>query len=221
MAEKINTIKVGNSQYEIDLKSTATPSIASLTTSNNVTVGRNLIVKGNAQFKTVPNVNGTNISLEGHTHTKSEITDLPRDIFCIDLLSDKLRTELDLQGGQADLNGNLLTMIYGNITVENYGSDYFGISISLNNGTTEIWFALVNNDTDEINCQSMNGIFDSWVLEDLNELSNYHIEVFNDIDYDQAITSGWYNNIDMARSNFNHFCTIKLSEDHTKWIVEQ
>ena len=33
MATKIDTIKLGNSEYEIDLKSTATPSIASLTTS--------------------------------------------------------------------------------------------------------------------------------------------------------------------------------------------
>ena len=33
MATKIDTIKLGTSEYEIDLKSTATPSVASLTTS--------------------------------------------------------------------------------------------------------------------------------------------------------------------------------------------
>ena len=41
MATKIDTIKLGTSEYEIDLKRTATPSISSLTTST-------LTVNGNA-----------------------------------------------------------------------------------------------------------------------------------------------------------------------------
>lgn len=46
MATKIDTIKLGTSEYEIDLKSTATPSIASLTTSA-------LTVNGNSDLDTV------------------------------------------------------------------------------------------------------------------------------------------------------------------------
>lgn len=61
MATKIDTIKLGNSEYEIDLKSTATPSIASLSTSGAVTVGGNLTVKGTSNLSNV-NCNG-NITL--------------------------------------------------------------------------------------------------------------------------------------------------------------
>lgn len=53
MATKIDTIKLGTSEYEIDLKSTATPSIASLTTST-------LTVNGTSNLKDVKvsSVNG-------------------------------------------------------------------------------------------------------------------------------------------------------------------
>ena len=58
MATKIDTIKLGTSEYEIDLKSTATPSIASLSTSGAVTVGGNLTVTGTSNLSDV-NINGT------------------------------------------------------------------------------------------------------------------------------------------------------------------
>lgn len=65
MATKIDTIKLGNSEYEIDLKSTATPSIASLSTSGAVTVGGNLTVKGTSNLS---NVNCTgNITIDGQS----------------------------------------------------------------------------------------------------------------------------------------------------------
>lgn len=53
MATKIDTIKLGNSEYEIDLKSTAAPSIASLSTSGAVTVGGNLTVTGTSSLSDV------------------------------------------------------------------------------------------------------------------------------------------------------------------------
>ena len=56
MATKIDTIKLGTSEYEIDLKSTATPSIASLTTSTLTT--STLTVNGTSNLKDV-NINGT------------------------------------------------------------------------------------------------------------------------------------------------------------------
>lgn len=62
MATKIDTIKLGTSEYEIDLKSTATPSIASLSTSGAVTVGGNLTVTGTSNLSDV-NCNGQYISL--------------------------------------------------------------------------------------------------------------------------------------------------------------
>lgn len=53
MATKIDTIRLGTSDYEIDLKSTATPSIASLSTSGTVTVGDTLTVKGTSNLSNV------------------------------------------------------------------------------------------------------------------------------------------------------------------------
>ena len=71
MATKIDTIKLGTSDYEIDLKSTATPSITSLTTSGNVGVGGELTVTGTSNLTSVK-INGTDISslfaLSGHDH---------------------------------------------------------------------------------------------------------------------------------------------------------
>lgn len=62
MADKIDQIKLKNAQgtdvlYDIDLPVDATPSIASLTTSGNVTVGGSL-TKGNLTF-TLPSSSGT------------------------------------------------------------------------------------------------------------------------------------------------------------------
>ena len=71
MATKIDTIRLGTSDYEIDLKSTATPSITSLTTSGNVGVGGELTVTGASNLTSVK-INGTDISslfaLSGHDH---------------------------------------------------------------------------------------------------------------------------------------------------------
>ena len=71
MATKIDTIKLGTSDYEIDLKSTATPSITSLTTSGKVEVGGDLTVTGTSNLTSVK-INGTDISslfaLSGHDH---------------------------------------------------------------------------------------------------------------------------------------------------------
>lgn len=61
MATKIDTIRLGTSDYEIDLKSTATPSITSLTTSGKVEVGGDLTVTGTSNLTSV-NINGTGIS---------------------------------------------------------------------------------------------------------------------------------------------------------------
>ena len=62
MATKIDTIKLGTSEYEIDLKSTATPSIASLTTSA-------LTVKGSSKLDTVTaasiNVGELDLNIDG------------------------------------------------------------------------------------------------------------------------------------------------------------
>lgn len=64
MATKIDTIKLGTSEYEIDLKSTATPSIASLTTSA-------LTVNGNSDLDTVKaasiNVGEIKLGIDGIT----------------------------------------------------------------------------------------------------------------------------------------------------------
>lgn len=71
MATKIDTIRLGTSDYEIDLKSTATPSITSLTTSGKVEVGGELTVTGASNLTSVK-INGTDISslfaLSGHDH---------------------------------------------------------------------------------------------------------------------------------------------------------
>ena len=61
MATKIDTIRLGTSDYEIDLKSTATPSITSLTTSGKVEVGGELTVTGASNLTDV-NINGAGIS---------------------------------------------------------------------------------------------------------------------------------------------------------------
>lgn len=62
MATKIDTIKLGNSEYEIDLKSTATPNIASLTTSA-------LTVNGSSNLDAVTaesiNVGDLELSIDG------------------------------------------------------------------------------------------------------------------------------------------------------------
>ena len=67
MATKIDTIKLGTSEYEIDLKSTATPSVASLTTSA-------LTVNGTSNLKDVSassiHVGSTNITSSGVTATQ-------------------------------------------------------------------------------------------------------------------------------------------------------
>ena len=62
MATKIDTIRLGTSDYEIDLKSTATPSITSLTTSGKVEVGGDLTVTGTSNLTGVK-INGTDIPL--------------------------------------------------------------------------------------------------------------------------------------------------------------
>ena len=71
MATKIDTIRLGTSDYEIDLKSTATPSITSLTTSGKVEVGGDLTVTGASNLTSVK-INGTDISslfaLSDHDH---------------------------------------------------------------------------------------------------------------------------------------------------------
>ena len=71
MATKIDTIRLGTSDYEIDLKSTATPSITSLTTSGTVNVGSDLTVTGASNLTSVK-INGTDISslfaLSDHDH---------------------------------------------------------------------------------------------------------------------------------------------------------
>ena len=71
MATKIDTIRLGTSDYEIDLKSTATPSITSLTTSGKVEVGGDLTVTGASNLNSVK-INGTDISslfaLSDHDH---------------------------------------------------------------------------------------------------------------------------------------------------------
>ena len=71
MATKIDTIRLGTSDYEIDLKSTATPSITSLTTSGKVEVGGELTVTGASNLTSVK-INGTDISslfaLSDHDH---------------------------------------------------------------------------------------------------------------------------------------------------------
>ena len=71
MATKIDTIRLGTSDYEIDLKSTATPSITSLTTSGTVEVGGDLTVTGASNLTSVK-INGTDISslfaLSDHDH---------------------------------------------------------------------------------------------------------------------------------------------------------
>lgn len=71
MATKIDTIRLGTSDYEIDLKSTATPSITSLTTSGKVEVGGDLTVTGASNLTSVK-INGTDISSlfasSGHDH---------------------------------------------------------------------------------------------------------------------------------------------------------
>ena len=120
-------------------------------------------------------------------------------------------------------------MVYGD--VQDYtGDTYFGISISINNGTTQTWFALVNNDTDEVAYQSgFEKIFDESqqdsLLQNLNTLSNYHIELFTCADYEELYTimggsDIGYGDIQHARNNLNYLCRIRLSEDKTKWIVE-
>lgn len=83
MATKIDTIRLGTSDYEIDLKSTATPSITSLTTSGKVEVGGDLTVTGTSNLTSV-NINGAGISSlfasSSHDHndiyyTEGEIDD--------------------------------------------------------------------------------------------------------------------------------------------------
>ena len=175
--------------------------------------------------------NGTKVSVEGHTHTTSDISGAvtTRDIFCIDLLTDLTLRELDLEGGQVILGDNLLTMGYGDVL--NYSGDkVYGISISVNNGTTENWFALINNDSDKVVMQSGYGAIymergHPPILQDLDELSNCHIEVFTYADYEELYTTlggaeMGYDNIQYARDNLTYLCTIRLSEDKTKWIVQ-
>lgn len=172
----------------------------------------------------------TKVSVEGHTHTANEISGAvtTRDIFCIDLLTDLTLRELNLEGGQVALGDSLLTMVYGDFQ-DIYGDDVNGILISLNNGATEAFIALVNNDTDELIAQSgygaiYNDQYTSYpILNDLNELYNYHLEVFTFTDYEELqniFSEAGYDNIQHARNNLTYLCTIRLSEDKTKWIVE-
>ena len=51
MADKIDSLKIGSTSYDIDLPPDATPSIASLTTSGNVSIGGNLYTLGNIDFE--------------------------------------------------------------------------------------------------------------------------------------------------------------------------
>lgn len=64
MAAKIDTIQVGTSKYDIDLKSTAQPSITSLTTSGAVTVGGGLNVKGTSTLNGPISYQGKNATYE-------------------------------------------------------------------------------------------------------------------------------------------------------------
>ena len=193
---------------------------------NYVTTNTNQTISGKKNFTSIPTVHEINVSLEGHTHKASEVSGAvtTRDIFCIDLLKDKLANEILLEGGQINLGTDVLTMIYG--FLDEKGA--IGIALSLNNGISEIWFALVNNITDEVAYQSYSAIYDDtgtgW-FENLNELSNYHIEVFA-VTYEEMYNIfgniGYdFNDITTARNNFDYFCTINLTEDKTAWIVEQ
>ena len=195
--------------------------------SNYVTTDTNQTISGNKNFTSTPTVSGINVSLEGHTHKASEVSGLvtTRDIFCVDLLKDRPTNEINLEGGQVNFDGNLLTMIYGTLAEE----EVVGIALSLNNGTSELWFALVNDITDEVIYQSSNSIYDdgdTW-FKDLNNLSNCHIEVFS-CTYEEASNAfgksdkGYsdYYDITLARGNLTYFCTIRLKGDKTAWIVE-
>ena len=195
--------------------------------SNYVTTNTNQTISGNKTFTSTPTVGGINVSLEGHTHKASEVSGLvtTRDIFCVDLLKDRPTNEINLEGGQVNFDGNLLTMIYGTLAEEGV----VGIALSLNNGTSELWFALVNDITDEVIYQSYDSIYDdsdTW-FKDLNNLSNCHIEVFS-CTYEEASNAfgksdkGYsdYHDITLARENLTYFCTIRLKGDQTAWIVE-
>lgn len=94
MATKIDTIKLGTSEYEIDLKSTATPSIASLSTSGAVTVGGNLTVKGTSNLSNV-NCNG-NITLPHITGADPDGTIKTRYIKNINFAGGGITTEFPL-----------------------------------------------------------------------------------------------------------------------------
>lgn len=194
---------------------------------NYATIDTDQTISGKNNFTFTPTVNGVNVSLEGHTHKASEVSGLitTRDIFCVDLLKDRPTNEINLEGGQVNFDGNLLTMIYGTLAEEGV----VGIALSLNNGTSELWFALVNDITDEVAYQSDNSIYDDadiW-FKDLNNLSNHHIEVFS-CTYEEASNAFYksdigysdYNDITLARKNFTYLCTIRLKEDKTAWIVE-
>ena len=196
---------------------------------NYATIDTDQTISGKNNFTFTPTVNGVNVSLEGHTHKASEVSGLvtTRDIFCVDLLKDRPTNEINLEGGQINFDSNLLTMIYGNF-IDEYNYEEFGVMLSLNNGTNELWFALVNNITDEVAMQSYYSIYDNDpLLRDLNELSNYHIEVFS-CTYEEASNAfgksdkGYsdYRDITLARENLIYLCTIRLKEDKTAWIVE-
>ena len=195
--------------------------------SNYVTTNTNQTISGKKTFTSTPTVGGINVSLEGHTHKASEVSGLvtTRDIFCVDLLKDRPTNEINLEGGQVNFDGNLLTMIYGTLAEEGV----VGISLGLNNGTSELWFALVNDITDEVAYQSDQSIYDdadTW-FKDLNNLSNCHIEVFS-CTYEEASNAfgksdkGYsdYYDITLARENLTYLCTIRLKGDQTAWIVE-
>lgn len=87
MATKIDTIKLGSSEYEIDLKSTATPNIASLTTSA-------LTVNGNSNLSDV-NCNG-NITLSHITGADPDGTIKTRYIKNINFNQGSSTTEFPL-----------------------------------------------------------------------------------------------------------------------------
>ena len=195
--------------------------------SNYVTTNTNQTISGKKTFTSTPTVDGINVSLEGHTHKASEVSGLvtTRDIFCVDLLKDRPTNEINLEGGQVNFDSNLLTMIYGTLAEEGV----VGISLGLNNETSELWFALVNDITDEVAYQSSSAIYDdadTW-FKDLNNLSNHHIEVFS-CTYEEASNAfgksdkGYsdYYDITLARENLTYLCTIRLKEDKTAWIVE-
>ena len=135
-------------------------------------------------------------------------------IYVIDLTSG---TVLALDGGQVNVNGYVLTMVYSGMGLQDQT-----MTISLNQGATEALVAVVNNDTDEIMVESCYGSVYDFIPDTVSEWQNYHVEVFNLHDYsllEHIGGMGGFQNIELMRSNFTQVCSIKLNEAGTQWII--